>query len=87
MEPQLTLFVTDATSPAAPRRRRGVSRSERMALRVDELAWRAEREAEQCRLAGDAAGERRAREHARDARRSAQILRAGPEGVAAIMAA
>lgn len=89
MEPQLTLFVNQepAAAPAPRRRERGLSRTERMARRVDELVARAEREAEECRLAGDVVGERKAREEARDARRSAQILRAGPGGVAAVMAA
>ena len=88
MEPQLTLFVTGAdTGSSPPRRRRRVGRAERMAQRIDDLASRAEREAEECRLAGDAVGERKAREQARDARRSAQILRAGPGGVAVLMAA
>ena len=35
---------------------------------------------------GDELGERRAREQVRDARRSAAILRAGPTGVARLMA-
>lgn len=90
MDPQLTLFVgqTDpprAPAPArAPRRRLG--RNARMAVRLDDLARRADFEAEECRVAGDQIGERRAREQARDARRSAELLRAGPAGVARLLA-
>ncbi len=89
MEPQLCLFggADDVPPRPRPRRRRSASRNERMAQRIDELVWRHERHADACRRAGDVIGERRAREEARDARRSAQILRAGPGGVADVMAA
>ena len=45
-----------------------------------------EAEAERLRVLGDELGERREREIARDARRSAAILRAGPDGVARLLA-
>ncbi len=80
---QLTLFMGQRPDPQ-PRRRLG--RNERMALRLDQMADDAELEAESCRSRGDQLGERRAREQARDARRSAALLRAGPEGVARLLA-
>lgn len=80
---QLTLFAGRRPDPA-PRRRLG--RNEKMAIRLDQMADDAELEAEACRARGDQLGERRAREQARDARRSAALLRAGPEGVARLLA-
>jgi hypothetical protein len=82
---QLTLFHGGASRPSpAPRRRMG--RNARMALTLDRMADEAEAQAERHRADGDRLGERRARERARDARRSAAILRAGPGGVARLLA-
>jgi hypothetical protein len=82
---QLTLFQGGGARPApAPRRRLG--RNARMALTLDRMADEAEAQAERSRADGDQMGERRARERARDARRSAAILRAGPGGVARLLA-
>lgn len=80
---QLTLFLGERPDPR-PRARLG--RNARMALRLDRMADEAELEAEALRSSGDQLGERRARERARDARRSAAILRAGPGGVARLLA-
>ncbi|MCC6831627.1 MAG: hypothetical protein IT200_09805 [Thermoleophilia bacterium] len=80
---QLTLFAGRRPDPE-PRRR--VGRNEKMARRLDHMADDAELEAEACRAQGDQLGERRFREQARDARRSAALLRAGPEGVARLLA-
>lgn len=87
MDAQLPLF-TGAGGSGASRRRRSerLGRNARMALRLDELAEQADAEAEECRRAGDEVGVRRARERARDARRSAAVLRAGPPGVADLLA-
>lgn len=79
---QLTLFR--GSRPA--HRAAGGGRNARMALRLDRMADEAEVEAERLRSVGDELGERRERERARDARRSATILRAGPGGVARVMA-
>lgn len=92
MESQLTLFIGQAEPQPAPpatgvpRHGRRLGRNARMALRLDDMALQSDREAEECRRAGDQIGERRAREQARDARRSAMLLRAGPEGVARVLA-
>jgi hypothetical protein len=56
-----------------------------MAARLDELAEAAEREALEHRRAGDAVGARAARDRAAGARRAAQLLRAGPAGVAEVI--
>lgn len=85
METQMALFVGQADAPVRSTRRAG--RSERIARRLDHMAAAADLRAEQSRAAGDRVGERAAREDARDARRSAQILRAGPSGVARLIAA
>jgi len=80
---QMALF-THAAHPPAKRAR--LSRNERMALRLEQLADDWEEQAEQERAAGDQLSERRLREQARDARRSAQLLRAGPGGVSRLLA-
>ena len=87
MDPQLALFVAPGggTAPRSGRPPR-LGRNARMALRLEELAAEADREAEECRRAGDLLGQRRARERARDARRSAHVLRTGPRGVADLLA-
>jgi len=80
---QLTLFAGQRPDPAPQRR---VGRNERMAMQLDQMADDAEIAAEELRSRGDQLGERRARERARDARRSAALLRAGPSGVARLLA-
>jgi len=80
---QMTLF-THAGHPKARTTR--LSRNERMALRLERLADDWEDQAEQERAAGDQLSERRLREQARDARRSAALLRAGPGGVSRLLA-
>jgi hypothetical protein len=81
---QLLLF---RAAPGQDRRRGRprLSRSARMAARLDELAAGAEREALEARRAGDAVGARAARDRAEGARRAAEILRAGPTGVADVI--
>jgi len=57
-----------------------------MAERLDLVAQEAQREAAACRRAGDLVGMRAARERARGAARAAELLRAGPSGVAGLLA-
>lgn len=94
--PQLLLFPQPSARPASPRRRparrptarRGTERGSgraRMVARLEHLAEQAEREMRECRRAGDAVGARAARDRAAGARRAAQILSAGPDGVARII--
>jgi hypothetical protein len=80
---QMTLF-THGAHPTTARTR--LSRNERMAVRLEQLADDWEEQAEQERAAGDQLSERRLREQARDARRSAALLRAGPGGVSRLLA-
>jgi hypothetical protein len=80
---QMALFTHAGHSKA---RRTRLSRNERMALRLEQLADDWEDQAEQERAAGDQLSERRFREQARDARRSAALLRAGPGGVSRLLA-
>jgi hypothetical protein len=80
---QMTLFA-HATRPTGSRRR--MSRNERMALRLEQLANEWDDGAADAHAAGDQLTERRLREQARDARRSAQVLRAGPGGAAGLLA-
>jgi len=80
---QMSLFA-HTTRPAPTRRK--MSRNERMALRLDELASDWDDQAAEAHAAGDQLSERRLREQARDARRSAQVLRAGPGGAAGLLA-
>ncbi|MFN8110557.1 MAG: hypothetical protein U0Y82_12045 [Thermoleophilia bacterium] len=82
---QLTLFIGGRPDPA-PRATRRLGRNARMALQLDRMADDAELQAERLRAHGDQVGERRERERARDARRSAALLRAGPGGVARLLA-
>ena len=91
---QLILFPGAETAGAAParrrppppgRRRRPASRSARMAERLDELAAAAEREMAESHRAGDVPGASAARERALGARRAAELLRAGPRGVAEVL--
>jgi hypothetical protein len=83
MDTQLNLFISQGRPVPMGRRRLG--RNDRLALRLDEIADLAEAEAGQERARGDQIGERRALEGARDARRSAALLRAGPRGVARVL--
>ena len=85
---QLILFRGAAPGAAAPARRRRLrpaGRSARMAERLDTLAAAAEREAAEHRRAGDAVGARAAWDRASGARRAAELLRAGPTGVAEVL--
>lgn len=80
---QMTLF-THAPHPKMPRER--LSRNAQMALRLEQLADDSEDQAAEAHAAGDQITERRLREQARDARRSATLLRAGPGGVSRLLA-
>ena len=85
---QLILFpgaTAGAVAPGRRRRPRPASRSARMAERLDALAAAAEREAADSRRAGDAMGARAAGDRASGARRAAELLRAGPAGVADVL--
>jgi hypothetical protein len=77
------LFAFPEQQPRRERARR--SRSARMAERLDALAAAAEREMAESRRAGDAIGFREARDRAQGARRAAELLRAGPDGVAEVL--
>lgn len=83
MDTQLNFFIGHGRPVPSGRRRLG--RNDRIALRLDEIADRAEAEAGSERACGNDIGERRALEAARDARRSAALLRAGPRGVARVL--
>ncbi len=82
---QLILFPGAARPGRPPERPRRRSRSARMAQRLDDLAVAAEREAIEARRAGDPVSARAARDRAAGARRAAELLRAGPAGVADVM--
>jgi hypothetical protein len=86
---QLLLFTAPDRPAERPRlRRRRTERPggrPRMIARLESLAETAEREARDCRRAGDMVGARAARDRAVGARRAAEILRAGPDGVATIL--
>jgi hypothetical protein len=87
---QLLLFTAPTRPAERPRiRRRRTERPgggrPRMVARLESLAEAAEREARDCRRAGDMIGARAARDRAVGARRAAEILRAGPGGVATIL--
>ena len=79
---QLILFpgADRATRRERPPRR---SRVARKAQQLDEMAAQAEREAFEAKRAGDPVSARAARDRAQGARRAAELLRAGPSGVAA----
>ena len=80
---QLTLF-THGAHPKVPQARLG--RNARMALRLEQLADDWQDQADLEHASGDQITERRLREQARDARRSAALLRAGPGGVSRVLA-
>lgn len=87
---QLLLFTAPDRTAERPRvRRRRTERPgggrPRMIARLESLAETAEREARECRRAGDLMNARAARDRAIGARRAAEILRAGPDGVATIL--
>lgn len=93
-EGQLILFPGVETSAGIPartrpaparRRRRPASRSARMAERLDDMAAAAEREMAESLRAGDMLGANAARDRALGARRAAELLRAGPLGVADVL--
>ncbi|WP_217921513.1 hypothetical protein [Miltoncostaea oceani] len=82
---QLILFPgapTPATPTARPRR---AGPAERKAAQLDRMAAEAEREVSEAWRAGDMPGARAAHDRARGARRAAQLLRAGPAGVAEVI--
>lgn len=81
---QLILFP-GADRPARDDRPRRRSRSARMAQRLDDLATAAELEAIESARAGDSVSTRAARDRAEGARRAAEMLRAGPAGVADVL--
>ena len=84
---QLILFpgveATPATPAPAPRRR--PSRVERKVAELERIAAGAEREMADSFRRGDAVSARAAHDRARGARRAAEILRAGPSGVAEVL--
>lgn len=83
---QLILFpgaAPPAPQPARPRRRPGPAL--RKAEQLDRMAATAERELADAWRSGDMLAAQAAHERARGARRAAQILRAGPAGVAEVI--
>ena len=93
-EGQLILFpgadaltrIPPGARPVPSRRRRPpASRAARMAERLDDLAAVAEREMAESHRAGDMMGASAARDRALGARRAAELLRAGPRGVADVL--
>ena len=89
---QLILFpgAEAASAPegrrSAPRaRRRALGPSARKAERLDQMAAAAEREMAESYRAGDMPGAHAARDRALGARRAAELLRAGPRGVADVL--
>lgn len=81
---QLILFPGSDPRPA-PSRAPRPTRSQRKAEQLDRLAEIAERELAESWRAGDTVSARAAHDRARGARRAAQILRAGPTGVAEVL--
>ena len=82
---QLILFPGADPRPSAPRRAPRPTRTQRKAEQLDRIAEAAERELADAWRSGDAVSARAAHERARGARRAAQILRAGPSGVAEVL--
>jgi hypothetical protein len=86
---QLILFPgvseAPAPAPAAPPRRRRLTRVERKVAELERIAEAAEREVSDSFRRGDAISARAAHDRARGARRAAEILRAGPSGVAGVI--
>ncbi len=82
---QLILFPGAEPRPPARVRPPRPTRTERKAAQLDRIAEAAEREVAESFRTGDGLGARAAHERARGARRAAQILRAGPTGVAEVL--
>lgn len=87
---QLILFPGAETPAggAAPNgrpRRRATTPAARKAERLDQMARAAEREMAESYRAGDMLGAGAARDRALGARRAAELLRAGPRGVADVL--
>lgn len=82
---QLILFPGAEPRPAVAPRPRRPTRTQRKAEQLDRIAESAERELAESFRAGDAIGARAAHDRARGARRAAEILRAGPDGVAEVL--
>jgi hypothetical protein len=87
---QLILFPgidvpAGAPAPAARTRRRAATPVARKAERLDQMARAAEREMAESYRAGDMIGAGAARDRALGARRAAELLRAGPRGVADVL--
>jgi hypothetical protein len=81
---QLILFPGSDPRPA-PARPARPTRTQRKAEQLDRLAEAAERELADAWRAGDAVSARAAHDRARGARRAAELLRAGPTGVADVL--
>ena len=71
-------------APARPRRR-ATTPAARKAERLEQMARAAEREMVESYRAGDMPGAAAARDRALGARRAAELLRAGPGGVADVL--
>jgi hypothetical protein len=85
---QLILFPGAGAAPPAgraPRRQGRPGPAARKAAQLDRLAQAAERELAEAWRSGDMIAVRDAHERARGARRAAELLRAGPRGVAAVI--
>ena len=82
---QLILFPGAEPRPAAQTRPPRPTRTQRKAEQLDRIAEAAERELAESFRAGDAVSAKAAHDRARGARRGAQILRAGPGGVAEVL--
>lgn len=82
---QLILFPGAEPRTPAPARPPRSTRIQRKAEQLDRIAEAAERELAESFRAGDAVSARAAHDRARGARRAAQILRAGPGGVAEVL--
>lgn len=89
LTPQGQLILFPGTEPRPDRMRAAraprPSRTERKAEQLDRLAEIAERELAESWRAGDTVSARAAHDRARGARRAAQLLRAGPAGVADVL--
>lgn len=82
---QLILFPGADTRPGGPARAPRPTRTQRKAEQLDRIAEQAEREMTESFRAGDAVSAKAAHDRARGARRAAQLLRAGPDGVAEVL--
>jgi hypothetical protein len=83
---QLILFpgIAEPAAAPAPRPRRP-SRIERKVAELGRIAETAEREMADAFRRGDAISAKAAHDRARGARRAAELLRAGPSGVAGVL--